>query len=92
MSVTKILLLLQIDRLKIQLTQQESSKQAQNEELASLKEQLETLRKEEREYKLKVDASKAELEKLQKANLSLQGDMSQVGQTYMLYCTSPSLN
>ena len=64
--------------MKSQLTQQESSKQAQNEELASLREQLESLKKEEREYKLKVDASKAELEKLQKSNLSLQSDMSQV--------------
>ena len=68
----------QIERLKSQLTQQESSKQAQNEELASLREQLESLKKEEREYKLKVDATKAELEKLQKSNLSLQSDMSQV--------------
>ena len=50
----------------------------QNEELESLTEQLESLRKEEREYKVKVDASKAELDKLQKTNLALQSDMSQV--------------
>lgn len=60
------------------MTEQESSKQAQTEELSKLKEQLETLRKEERDYKMKVDASKAELEKLQKTNLALQGDISQV--------------
>ena len=50
----------------------------QSEELASLKEQLEALRKEEREYRAKVDISKAELEKLQKTNLALQSDISQV--------------
>ena len=62
----------------MQLSEQESSKQAQSEELESLKEQLETLRKEEREYKAKVDAARAELDKLQKTNLALQSDMSQV--------------
>ena len=60
------------------MSEQESSKQAQNEELASRKEQLETLRKEEREYKAKVEVSKAELDKLQKTNLALQNDISQV--------------
>ena len=50
----------------------------QSEDLESLKEQLESLRKEEREYKIKVDAGKAELEKLQKTNLTLQSDISQV--------------
>ena len=43
------------------------------------------LRKEEREYKIKVDASKAELEKLQKTNLSLQSEMSQVYTVYTLH-------
>lgn len=62
----------------MQLSEQESSKQVQSEELESLKEQLESLRKEEREYKVKVDANKAELDKLQKTNLALQSDISQV--------------
>ena len=44
----------QIERLKSQLTQQESSKRAQAEELERLQEQLEGLHKEEREYKEKV--------------------------------------
>ena len=69
---------LQIGRLKVQLSEQESSKQVQSEELESLREQLESLRKEEREYKAKVDTSKAELDKLQKTNLALQSDISQV--------------
>ena len=64
--------------MKVQLSEQESSKQVQSEELESLKEQLESLRKEEREYKVKVDANKAELDKLQKTNLALQSDISQV--------------
>ena len=50
----------------------------QSEQLENLREQLETLRKEEKEYKVKVDASKAELDKLQKTNLALQSDISQV--------------
>ena len=44
----------QIDRLKAQLSQQESSKRAQGEELEKLRVQLETLKKEEREYKQRV--------------------------------------
>ena len=44
----------QIDQLKLQLSQQESSKRAQGEELERLKIQLEDLKKEEREYKQKV--------------------------------------
>ena len=44
----------QIERLKVQLSQQESSKRAQNEEMEKLQQQLESLRKEEKEYKQKV--------------------------------------
>ena len=69
---------MQIERLKSQLSEQESSKQVQSEELGRLKEELETLRKEEREYKVKVEGSKAELEKLQRTSMALQSDISQV--------------
>ena len=44
----------QIERLKVQLSQQESSKRAQGEELERLQVQLETLKMEEREYKQNV--------------------------------------
>ena len=45
---------LQIDRLKVQLSEQETSKRSQSDELEKLKNQLEQLRKEEQEYKKKV--------------------------------------
>ena len=44
----------QIERLKAQLSAQETSNRSQAEELEKLKEQLEQLRKEEIEYKHKV--------------------------------------
>lgn len=47
-------LCVQIDRLKVQLSQQETNNRAQAEELDKLKQQLEQLRKEELEYKYKV--------------------------------------
>ena len=44
----------QIEHLKQQLSQQDSGKRAQGEELDKLRVQLETLKKEEREYRQKV--------------------------------------
>ncbi len=44
----------QIGKLKQQLSEQETSKRSQGDELHQLKEQLEQLKKEEAEYKHKV--------------------------------------
>ena len=49
-----VVCVVQIERLKGQLSQQESSKRAQGEELEALRVQLETLKKEERDYKQRV--------------------------------------
>ena len=49
-----VVCVVQIERLKGQLSQQESSKRAQGEELEALRVQLERLKKEEREYKQRV--------------------------------------
>lgn len=49
-----MLLSVQIERLKQQLVEQESSTRSQSEELEKLKKQLEQLQKEEMEYKRKV--------------------------------------
>ena len=46
----------------MQLSQQESSKRAQGEELEKLRVQLETLKKEEREYKQRVRERERERE------------------------------
>ena len=45
---------MKIERLRLQLNEQESNKRAQSEEMEKLREQLEMLKKEEREYKEKV--------------------------------------
>lgn len=91
---------LQIAHQKQQLSQQETSKRAQMEEIANLQEQLESLQREEKEYKKKVmsedkhppppsesilhlsraqvEASRAELEKLQKMSQTIQNDITMV--------------
>ena len=93
-------ILIQIEHLKQHLSQQETSKRAQMEEIANLREQLESLQREEKDYKKKVvfqdshspslsesilhlshvqvEASRSELEKLQKTSHTIQNDITMV--------------